>query len=302
MKREESGAEEPEKNKSPIGPSPLLSQLQSKKRKLLVSLIGSTIICVLLTVFAPLNGDRNFYSDVLSIVTSAAAFALSMQIVFRQKLNALLPRLYASLGLGVGMWLAAEAIWAYYELVAGIDTPFPSIADALWLAGYVPFFYFLFGMLKDVLGMPQSLFLPLSIISSLAVMLVVYVMFSIYQNADFTSPQGVLTYVVSTAYPLADVALIVPATLVFIQLRKGRLTSTPWAHLVTATILFIIADVGFSYFVQATKEMAADDFLWMWNPFYNAGYLAIACSLFWHREFFTINEKKLIKHWQEENR
>jgi hypothetical protein len=66
--------------------------------------------------------------------------------------------------------------------------------------------------------------------------------------------------------------------------------------------LFIIADAGFSYFVQA-KGM--DDWLWVWNPFYDVGYLAIACSLLWHKEFFTItiNEKKLVKAWwQEKNR
>jgi uncharacterized membrane protein (DUF106 family) len=59
------------------------------------------------------------------------------------------------------------------------------------------------------------------------VLLLAYILFSIYQDADFTTKDGVLKYLVSSAYPVADILLIVPVTGVFIQLRKGMLTSHP---------------------------------------------------------------------------
>jgi hypothetical protein len=52
------------------------------------------------------------------------ALSLSVQVIYRQELKDMLPHLYVSLGLGVGLWFIAEAIWAYYELVAAIETPF----------------------------------------------------------------------------------------------------------------------------------------------------------------------------------
>jgi len=273
--------------------------IESKKRILLITLIGSSILCSSLTVIAPINSDRNFYSDILSVVTSGCALVFSLQIIYRQKVKGLFPRLYALVGLGVGLWFIAESIWMYYELVAGIETPFPSIADVFWLAGYVPFFYFLYGMLTNFLGMSRSMYLPLVIVSAIGIALLVDSLSSIYQEADLTTLDGTMTFIVSSAYPVADIFLIIPATAVFIQLRKGKLTSTPWAYLVVAPILFIIADIGFAHF---TMIEGMNNLLWIWNPFYETAYVAIASSLFWHREFFTIDEKKLMKEWQEKNR
>jgi len=54
----------------------------------------------MLIFFAPINGNRQLYSDVISVVTSGSAFALSIQVVFHQKLKGLFPRLYAPLALG----------------------------------------------------------------------------------------------------------------------------------------------------------------------------------------------------------
>jgi hypothetical protein len=43
---------------------------------------------------------------------------------------------YASLAIGLGLWLVAELIWTYFELGLQIDTPFPSFADVFWLVAY----------------------------------------------------------------------------------------------------------------------------------------------------------------------
>lgn len=34
------------------------------------------------------------------------------------------------------MFVAGDAIWTVYENVLGIETPFPSLADVLYIAGY----------------------------------------------------------------------------------------------------------------------------------------------------------------------
>ena len=263
-----------------------LSGLVAKSnRKLLISLICAAIACSTITV--------------LAVVASGSAFVLSLQVIYRQKTKGLFPRLYASLGLALALWFTAEVIWAYYEVVVGIETPFPSLADAFWLAGYVPFFYFLVGILKHFLGMSKSMLFPLLAMSSIGFVLLGNILFSLYQSADLTSREGIISYVIGSAYPVADMFLIVPAAAAFLQLRTGKLTFTPWAFIVIATILFIIGDIGFAY-STSIPEMA--DMVWLWNPLFNLGDIAIASSLFWHKSFFTIDEKKLIKAWQEKNR
>lgn len=268
-------------------------------RKLLISLICAAIVCSTITVLGALSGEGTLYSNVLAVVASGSAFVLSLQVIYRQKTKGLFPRLYASLGLALALWFTAEVIWAYYEVVVGIETPFPSLADAFWLAGYIPFFYFLVGILKHFLGMSKSMLFPLLAMSSIGFVLLGNILFSLYQSADLTSQEGIISYVIGSAYPVADMFLIVPAAAAFLQLRTGKLTFTPWAFIVIATILFIIGDIGFAY-STSIPEMA--DMVWLWNPLFNLGDIAIASSLFWHKSFFTIDEKKMIKTWQEKNR
>jgi hypothetical protein len=102
-----------------------------------------------------------------------------------------------------------------------------------------------------------------------------------------------------SAYPVVDMIVIIPAVAAFIQLRKGLLTFTPWVLIVAAIIAFIVADIGFAYSTLVTE---LGDYLWIWNPLYNAAYIAFASSLLWHKSFFTIDEKKQMRLWQEKNR
>jgi hypothetical protein len=277
--------------------SELRIEIAKTRFKLFATLIIAASACTTLTFFPPYFGEV-FYSNVLAVGASGSAFAISLQVVDRQKVNGLFPRLYASLGLALGLWFIAEATWMYYELIAGIETPTPSIADGFWLAGYVPFFYFLVGILRNFAGPSKTLLVPILLVSAGSIVLLANLVYSISQAADLTDSEGILTYLVNAAYPIADVFLIVPALAAFIQLRKGKLTFTPWAFIVTATIIFIIADIGFAYFIV----MGLDDTIWIWNPLFILGDLAIASSLFWHREFYTMDEKKLTRNWQEKNR
>ena len=268
-------------------------------RKLLISLICAAGACSIITVFGAMSEEGTLYWDVLAIVTSGSALVVSLQVINRQKTRGLFPRLYASLGVALALWFTAEVVWAYFEIVVGIETPFPSVADAFWLVGYVPFFYFLYGINKHFLGMSKSMSLPVLGLSSIGFVLLGNVLFSINQAADLTSQDGILSYIIGSAYPIGDMFLIVPAIAAFVQLRKGKLTSTPWAFIVIAVIVFVIGDIGFAY---STSIVAMQNIVWVWNPLYNVGDIAIASSLFWHKAFFTIDEKKLLKVWQEKNR
>jgi hypothetical protein len=263
-----------------------------------MTLLVSALACGLLAVYASTADNGLYYSNSAAIVTSGAAAVLSAQIIVRQKIKEQIPQLYLALGIAAGLWFAAETIWAYYELVAAIEMPFPSLADAFWLAGYAPFFFFLHGIFRTLAGLAKIKYSTLILIASASIAVLAYVMISIHAAADLSSQQGMIIYMVSVAYPIADMVVMIPLVVIFVQLRKGKLLSTPWAYLLIGSVLFLIADVGFAYFSVQTL----DDAIWIWNPLYNVGYIAIAASLFWHRNFFTVDEKKLLREWQEKNR
>ena len=265
----------------------------------MVTAMAASIACTVITILAQFSGDNRITPGILALSSSGAAMALSLVVISRQKVKGLFPKLYAALGIALSFWFAAESIWVYYEVGASMMTPFPSVADALWLAGYAPYCYFLFGILKNFLGISRSLVFPIVPIGAIGFVLVGNILFSIYQHSDLASDNGVMSFLIASAYPLVDMLVMIPALAVFIQLRKGLLTFTPWLMIVIASVAMTVADIGFAYSVLLSQMK---EYVWIWNPIYNVAYIAIATSLFWHKSFFTINEKKQLRQWQESNR
>lgn len=110
--------------------------------------------------------------------------------------------------------------------------------DIFWLAGYVPFFYFLTGILKNFVGLSTSMIPPVLFASTLGFVFLGNISLELYKTADLSNQEGIVSYITSSAYPMADMLLPIPAAAAFIQLRKGWLTFTPWAFIVIAIIVF----------------------------------------------------------------
>ncbi|NWG10830.1 hypothetical protein HXY33_03640 [Candidatus Bathyarchaeota archaeon] len=45
---------------------------------------------------------------------------------------------------GLFLWFVGEAIWMGYAVILGVEIPYPSVADAFWLIGYIPLFVALY--------------------------------------------------------------------------------------------------------------------------------------------------------------
>src|SRR5688500_4587156 len=84
--------------------------------------------------------SRVVYSELIIIAAASFAAFLGILLAYRQILhNRSHSKTYISLAIGLVLWLAADIIWASYELVYHVAAPIPSLSDILWLAGY-PFF------------------------------------------------------------------------------------------------------------------------------------------------------------------
>jgi hypothetical protein len=49
-----------------------------------------------------------------------------------------------------------------------------------------------------------------------------------------------------------------------------------------------IGDVGFGYSEVIINEEIAQKELWIWDTFYNAGYICIAAALLWYNKFSVV--------------
>jgi diguanylate cyclase len=150
-------------------------------------------------------------------------------------------------------WAAGDAIWAWYELVLHVETPFPGLPDLGYLG-------FPIGAVIALAVFPSNVSrahlrrmtfdglmtaAAFGLLSSGTALGVVYA-----EGGD-----SVLAMLVSLAYPISDIVLLVVAVLVLSRSRAHRL---PLAFIAAGLALMAAADSGFAYLV-ATESYSAGD-------------------------------------------
>ena len=236
-----------------------------------------------------------YFADLSINVVAGAALVLSIAIVWKQKLRGLHGKTYAAFAVGLALWFAAELVQTHYEIGVDDEVPYPSIADALWLAGYAPFGYHLFGTYRffNKSAKPHNLIIVVAATAGIIGSLVPVIVLSSSLLTD-----NLLELIVNVLYPSLDAALIVPAIMTFSILRKGRLTAIPWVLLSASILIITAADSAFGY-IAATNP---DSEIWGFSVFYFSGYLCMGGALYCHNRFFIFNKARAVKIWQQENR
>lgn len=256
----------------------------------LVVIYGVTYIIVFEDQYATL-----VLSDLSINAAAAAALFFALLILYRQKFGGLHGKTYAAFAIGLSLWFAAEMLQTYYEIGSEEEVPFPSIADALWLLGYVPFGYHLFVTYRFFVksAKPHTLFVVLATTAAVFGSIVPVTILNSSLLVD-----DVPALFVNVAYPTLDAALIVPAIMMFSILRKGKLSSIPWVLLAASILIIAAADSVFGY-ISATSP---DSEIWGFGILYLAGYLLMAGALYCHNRLFIFDRSRAVKVFQEQNK
>jgi hypothetical protein len=197
-----------------------------------------------------------------------------------------------ALTIGLILWLIAEFTWTYYQLVVGIENPFPSAADGFWLAGYLFFLYFVLGMNKAVAKGGIYDREALLLISASAGLALAYTFSLLFGTQELVpSVQNRLGWMISLLYPILDTIVLVPS-LVLIGLVRGRkeqsAVTSVWLIIAGWIVLVTIADIAFSY-SQRIGELG--ELGWFTDIVYSGSYIFIAGALYWYYGVLTIYRK-----------
>ncbi len=149
------------------------------------------------------------------------------------------------LTIGMGLWAIAEGIWAYYELLAGIEVPYPSTADFFWLVGYVPIILAILAQYRIYQTSPTArqkfIIGGMTLVFSLVIGVVV--LLPILLGFD---PQRSLESIINLAYPLLDSILLILIVVIVFALEQGRFGLT-WRLIGLGLVATAVADLMFSY-------------------------------------------------------
>ena len=206
------------------------------------------------------------FSDIIIGVAAAAAGVACLAASRRQK--GWPGRGWLLIGLGMLAWALGEVVWTYYEVIAGQEVPFPSLADALFLL-MVPFT--LVGMaamlnFQRVVG--RTLFDGLMVAGSLLFISWPTILEPTYRAGD----QDVFARSIALAYPIGD---IVVASVAFVLLSQTARQTRGTLALAGAGMLGLaVADSGFAY-LTAHEAYASASII---DPGWFIGFLLIALA------------------------
>ena len=204
-------------------------------------LVAGFVACVLTGVGGTVV--TNWLDDLAE--TAAALIAAAAAAMAASRHRGRLRTGWALMGASALCWGLGQAAWDWYQLAAGVQVPFPSLADAGYL-GAVPL------AIAAVLMFPVAFERASSVVNSLldglviaASLLIVSwetVLGAVYQ-ADADGP---LAMVLSVAYPLTDVAII---TMILIRVgRVPRAVRLPLLLMAAGLAANAIADSSFAFF------------------------------------------------------
>ncbi len=166
------------------------------------------------------------------------------------------------------------------------------------LIGYVLFGYFLYSLLYiSRKELEAHTFFIIASIVTISLTYIVIIILSVSSLLTFQKPDISVT-ILTIAYPILDAILLVPALLIF-RIRRNPVTfehgsvraeqqeDISWILLSLSIILFAIADTGFAY-ITALNLMMVQKEVWIWNIFYNSGYILLAGALTGYSIFFAM--------------
>ena len=247
-------------------------------------MVASALITNSIIIFADSSSKHPFALIGLD-VTAAIASSLGIIAIWRYKLKGHHGKSYFFLTLGLISWLCADIALTYYYFGRGIKYhPVTSAVDAFWFAGYRFFAAHFFITLKflriRIYNNNNGIVIIISSIASASFL--IYTVTRTLISFEFHSFTDTIALLVNITYPILDSILIVPATIILLNLRKDHQQSLPWFLTSLSILVNAIADDGFVNDVVNGNSHN----LWFWDLFFITDYLIMAAALFWYNRFY----------------
>src|SRR5919199_1926690 len=266
-------------------------------------LILAIIVSVVFANYIIITSDQhNRHATALWAMNITAAIASSLGIVavYRHGVCGLHGKSYLFLTLGLISWFSADLALLYYYYAMGIEEQkFVTVSDGLWFIGYGFLSLHLFTIIKSLQRSSDTnnvINRKFVIIGSL----IVAIVFSIFNGFNLLSSEFIgkaeekvdLTSIaVTLAYPILDLILIIPSSIVLVKLRRNYQHSIPWLLSSLSLLVNAFADDG--YLIDLVTGNSQH--LIFWDLFYIADFIIMAGALFWYNRYHITSSKRSTK-------
>ena len=220
-------------------------------------------------------------------------------------------KVHFSICLFFAFWLAASVNWIFEDQ----EAPGVLIADVLYYLGYASFGYFLYSLYYNFFRKEFEPFI-LILIAVIILVPLIFIVDTIVSTLRLLSIQTVdiSVVIVNAVYPILDAIVIFPLIMIFWAVRrinsrrknatleeikeKDKSPSSTFVYsgasmwillLFIAMLLSAAGDSGFAY-TSAFDVTTVQNYIWIWNIFYNSDHLCLAAALIGYKHFFSLSK------------
>ena len=219
-------------------------------------------------------------SNVLPTLCVLSAFLCSFSCLRRYGFSKRLDfgAIWLLFSIGTGLWVLAEATWAFYYFALGVSLPYPSFADVFYTGGYLPIIAGLLGYVdtfRVALSRRRLAYALAGIGCGVALALVFVVPVELGQSLP------TVKFLTDMIYPVLDLFLLSLSVLSLAIFAGGRIASW-WALFGAGAALYVIGDEFFLYQVAngTYYNGSVDDLIFL------LGYLTFAMAFYAHGKEF----------------
>ena len=257
-----------------------------RKLTLKILILGLTLSAIIANSVIVFSDPHKKHSTAIWIlnITAAVASSLAIIAVCRHGVHGLHGKSYLFLTLGLISWFSAELTLLYYYYALHIEEQrLVSLTDGFWFAGYLFLALHLLTVLRSLRGTIKPRVVV--IVSIVTVLFVIYNVFNL-ASSEFLVDVDFAAFIVTVAYPILDLMLIIPSAIILVSLRRDYQHSVPWFLSSLSLLVNAVADDGYvNDFVNANSQN-----LWTWDLFYVTDFIIMAGALFWYNKFHISNE------------
>lgn len=219
-------------------------------------------------------------TDSSSVIFAATCAILCGILWHHFRKGEVLKKVWGFLWIGLILWTAAEIVYAVYELFILKDTPYPSLADAFFVPGFIPLFLALYYRYSSLRISPPRNWVIASGVAYIIVLLL-WLIFLIIPMMQTPEPGAELEQALNIVYPIGDLLVVFGAMLTMLALVGGDL-SLPWGAIALGCLLLAFSDSLYAY--GTWNEIYLPDKMNLVTALtdvtYVAGYIVMAFGLY----------------------
>lgn len=242
----------------------------------LASLLLGVILSLVYVFQASYSPLMSLISDAFSLLLSIAAVG-SAVIALRKywrNLSDKYTQIWLYFTVGLLLWFTSRIIWDIYAMSLNSTTPYPSFADVIWLAGYVPILAGLHLYLRSF-GFSFSRFKYSAFAAVIS--LVLLACFIVLVPPVVAASEGIVTVLLGLTYLGLDLSLLSLSIHGLFVFFNGRIGAA-WAFFSSALLLNAVGDILFSYAIQNNTYYTGHPL----ELLFHAGYIFCTLAFYTH--------------------